>query len=458
PGELARHALAAGEWTRAVELSLAAGEDALVAFAAREALTHFQAGLRVSDEHRAGNHHQRFRLTLGCARALVAQGRGADAGAVLATLPEGAGREEFDRLAWICRASWVAWRPSAAIAPARRALEVARDLHDDALVGEAHTLVANPSLTLGDIDLGLEHIAEARRIFERLGREPPALLWMRVAAVEHHRGREHEALATLDRLRAAALAEHDESLLVMERWLRAMALGGLGRYGDAFAALGDVTRIGRGEEAFARARVPNTRGWLLFDLGLVAEAVDANEEALEVIRASEVGPEPEVQVLLNLAENQLAFGRPDVASRYFDEAEPLAADGEVARYRLLNRLEIVRGRLALEAGRLEDALAAAETARQLASRYAAPRNSVRADLLSGEALVRLGRDPEGIAQFRAAGRAATRCGFAALAEQAHRRAGRLTGSAYHLRQADRWWARIVASVDPGGLTPQRRGD
>jgi class 3 adenylate cyclase/DNA-binding SARP family transcriptional activator/tetratricopeptide (TPR) repeat protein len=459
PGELARHAIGAAEWHRAVELSLTAGEEALAAFAGREALTHFETGLRVSEEHHAGDPHHRFRLTLGCARALVAQGKGADARAVLATLPEGAGREEFDRLAWTSRAAWVAWRPSAAIAPARRALEVARELDDDELTGEAHTLVANPYLSLGEFDPGLEHLAEARRIFERLGREPPALLWLRLAAVEHHRGREDEALATLDRLRTAALAEHDEAYLVYERWIRAMTLGGLGRYGDAVAALDDVSRIGRGEEAFARARVPNTRGWLLFDLGLVENAIDANEEALEAIRSSaDLGTEPEVQTLLNLTENHLALGRPDIASRYLEEAEPLAADVEVAGYRFLNRLEIVQGLLALEAGKPEDALAAAETARQTASRYGAPRNAVRADLLSGETLARAGQGSEAVAHFRAAARTATRHGFATLAEQAHRRAGQAAGSAYHLRQADRWWARIAGSVDPGRLQPRRRGD
>lgn len=457
PGELTRHAIAAADWPRAVELSLAAGEEALAAFAGREALTHFEAGLRASDEHQVGDRHRHFRLTLGCARALVAQGRGADARTVLATLPERAGREEFDRLAWTCRAAWVAWRPSAAIAPARRALDVARELGDDELTAEAHTLVANPYLTLGDLDQGLEHLAVARGIFDRLGREPPALLWMRLAAVEHHRGQEHDALATLDRLRIAARAEHDEAFLVYERWIRAMALGGLGRYGDALAALDDVIRIGRGEEAFSRARVPNTRGWLLFDLGLVENAIDANEEALEVIRTStDVGEEPELQTLLNLAEDHLALGRPDVASRHVDEAEGLVADVEVARYRALNRLEIVRGWLALEAGSPEDALAAAETGRQTASRYGAPRNAVRADLLGGDALARMGKGNQAVTHLRAAARTAARHGFAALAEQAHWQAGQVADSSYHRRQADRWRAQIAASVDPTRLRPRFR--
>jgi tetratricopeptide (TPR) repeat protein len=335
---------------------------------------------------------------------------------------------------------------------------VARELGDDELTAEAHTLVANPYLSLGDFDRGIEHLAVARGIFERLGREPPALLWMRLAAVEHHRGREQAALATLDRLRIAARAEHDEAFLVYERWIRAMALGGLGRYGDALAALDDVSRIGRGEEAFSRARVPNTRGWLLLDLGFVEDAIEANEEALEVIRSSaDLGEEPEMQTLLNVAEDHLALGRPDVASRYVDEAEGLAADVEVARYRVLNRLEIVRGLLALEAGGAEDALAAGETARQTASRYGAPRNAVRADLLSGEALARAGEVSRAVTRLRAAARAATRHGFAALAEQAHWRAGQVADSPYHRRQADRWRAQIAASVDPAHVRPGFRG-
>ena len=50
-------------------------------------------------------------------------------------------------------------------------------------------------------------------------------------------------------------------------------------------------------------------------------------------------------------------------------------------------------------------------------------------------------------ELREAARRAERYGFAALAEQAHRRVGELVPSAKHARLADRWRARIIASVE-----------
>lgn len=456
PAELARHALGAGEWARAFDLALAAGEVALAAFADHEALTHFRSAMRLAAEHGAGDEGGRVRAARGCVQALLVQGKGTEASVVLAALPPAAqGRPEFERLALTSRAAWVAWQPSAAIVPARRALDVARGLGDDELMGEAHALLANPYGSLGEFELALEHIGHARAIFERVGREPPALLWFRVAIIEHYRGQEHETLVTLARLRTAALAEHDETGLVMECLLRSWALGGLGRYGEALAALDDVSRIGKGEEAFARARVPNTRGWLFFDLGLYEQALDADEESLEVaLHNPDVGPEPTIQTLLNLAQDHLALGHPDAAARHLVEAEHLADGAEIARFRFLNRLEVLRGLLALEAGRPSDALTAAEAARTLAFRYDAPRNTARAELVSGLALARLGEVDAGIARFRAAVRVSQHHGFAALAEQAHRLAGQWSGSSHHLRRADRWRARITASAPPALL--QRR--
>ena len=93
--------------------------------------------------------------------------------------------------------------------------------------------------------------------------------------------------------------------------MRSWALGALGRYGEALAALDDVGAIGRGEEAVVHGRVPNTRASLLFDLGLVEMALDADEESLEITRgASGAGVvEPQIQTLLNLATDHLHLGR-----------------------------------------------------------------------------------------------------------------------------------------------------
>lgn len=315
-------------------------------------------------------------------------------------------------------------------------------------MGEAHSLAANAYGSLGEFDRSFEHTREAVARFSEAGREPPALLWLRLAINQHHLGHEHDALETLGRLRHAAREQRDETSLVMECWERALILGGLGRHGEALRALDEVTRVGRGEEFYARAKIPNTRGWLLGELGLAAEALDANEEALEEARSrSQVGPEPTAQTLLNLVRDYLAVDDPDRAHTCLIEAEELADDTEVAWYRLRNRLEYLRGVYALETGDPDAAFDAAEATRRLADTFDAPRYRIRAGILSGRAHLATERTDDGVRALRAAARSAHQLGFAALAEEAHRLLARSTGSDHHRRQADRWWSRIVASVD-----------
>jgi tetratricopeptide (TPR) repeat protein len=194
--------------------------------------------------------------------------------------------------------------------------------------------------------------------------------------------------------------------------------------------------------------VPNTRGWLLFDLGLVEEALDADEEALEECRARpEVGTEPTIQTLLNLARDHLALHRPDRAEACLAEAGHLAAGTEVAWYRFTNRLEYLRGEFALRAGDVDATLAAVEATAAMADRFDAPRYRIRAQILEGRGLLAAGRRDDGLHRLRAAVRAAQERGFAILAEEAHRLLGRHFDSAHHRRRADHWWGQIVASVD-----------
>ena len=136
-----------------------------------------------------------------------------------------------------------------------------------------------------------------------------------------------------------------------------MGVGRAGRYGEALAALDDVGTIGRGEEAVVHGRVPNTRASMLFDLGLVEMALDADEESLEITRGTSGAgvAEPQIQTLLNLATDHLHLGSPDqAAGACLDEAEDLFADAEYARFRYENRYHWVRGLLHLDAG-LHDA-------------------------------------------------------------------------------------------------------
>ncbi len=329
-------------------------------------------------------------------------------------------------------------------------MQIARELGDDELEERLHAFIANPYGSLGNHEQASHHIDAAFEIAARRGRPPPAIVFYRLGLIQHQRGREADALATLDRCRELALVERDERALVFERVVRSWALGALGRYGEALAALDDIGTIGRGEEAVVHGRVPNTRASMLFDLGLVEMALDADEESLEITRgASGAGvAEPQIQTLLNLATDHLHLGSPDQAATRLEEAQDLFVDAEYARFRYENRYHWVRGLLHLDAGDLDAALAAAAEVGAMADRYDAPKYDVRARLLRGLALARRPAERSAaVTELREAARRAEEYGFAALAEQAHRRAGELASSGKQVRLADQWRARIVASVD-----------
>jgi DNA-binding SARP family transcriptional activator/tetratricopeptide (TPR) repeat protein len=448
--ELAHHALAAARDGDGVRHSVDAGEQALAAYANREAAQHFERAVDLIDGGVEADATSLRRALVGMARALTVLGETDAARPYIERIPVGDGADEVERLLLDARREWAAWKPSRAIPPARRALDLASTLGDDELLDQVHAFIANPYGSLGDFEPARRHIEAAIVIADRLGRPPPAIVLNRLGLIQHMTGQELEALSTLDRCRELALAEHDERTLVFERIVRAWSLGGLGRFGEALSALDDVGTIGRGEEAVARARVPNTRASLLSDLGLVDMALDADEESLEIARASggSAVAEPQIHTLVNLATDHLRLGDPDKASRCLEEAEKLAVDAEYARFRYSNRMCWVNGLLLLEGGDVEGALDAAGETLEMAERYEAPKYVVRARLLRGEALARQRRGADAAArELQGAVRVAESHGFAALAEHGHRLLASTTGSSHHARRADAWRASIVESVD-----------
>jgi DNA-binding SARP family transcriptional activator len=448
--ELARHAEAAEDWPAALRHNLDAGDRAAASYANTEAVARYRAAGEAIELHAVGDDEDRRRAVLGHVRALLVLGRPSAARPLLAELSAGAGPQEVERLLAEALVGWTAWKPSQALGPALRALSTAQQLGDDELLARVHAFIANPYGSLGQLEAAEHHVEAAVELYHRLGQPVPALLWYRRSLLLHHTGRERAALAALDRCHRAARQQCDERAQVFERLVRAWTLGALGRIGEALSALDDIDAIGHGEEAVARSRVPNTRGSLYAELGLIDRALDADEESLEIARAqgSDAVIEPQVQSLVNLAWDHLRLGHPDQARRHLAEAAALSVDAEYARFRYANRMQWVEGLLALEAGDLGAALSAADTVEALARRYNAPKNHVRALLLRGEALSRRRGDREAAAAVLREGiRRAERHGFAALAEQGHRAASLVTGSERHLRRAERWRVRITASVD-----------
>jgi hypothetical protein len=394
-----------------------------VLYANAEAAAHFTRALTVLEAHPSLVEPIQFEsLLIQQARALIVLGDTAEAlhsleQAHASARSRGDVRAEAEVTHWLGFAHWAAWTPSRALPHARRALALAQRLDDLRLVGRAHSFLANPHGSLGNLDEALRHAAHALATYKQLNEDPPAMVLYRIGITRHQRGEEAAALKALQRGEALALAQHEETMLVFVNWVRAKVLANLGRYQEAFAALAMAEAAGRGEEAFARSRIPNTYGAFYADLGLWHEALERDLESLDVVQSMS-GPafkEPLIHALLNVAEDQLALGTPEPAVRAIERVVWLMPEAEYGRFRYRNRLHYVRALLALAHEEEAAALEAADTCLADAAAYRAPKYEVRGHLVKGRVLARLGNLEAAKTELVAAARLAEQLGYLAWA-------------------------------------------
>src|SRR5688500_9969292 len=241
--------------------------------------------------------------------------------------------------------------------------------------------------------------------------------------------------------------------MLMVRWIRALALGALGRYREVMLALESVSEVGRGEELFWHARVPNTHASFLADLCQHPQSLEKNLEALEISCSSHYGliREAQIHTRLNIAGDLLTLGRVHEARSQVEIVRRDFTDVKYARYRWLCRLHALDSETALAEEDAERAYAAAESCLATAAKYEQRKYEVRGGMAKARALGALG---EGTRAKRAA-----RCA-AALAEQLGMRG--LEWRAYQLayelgeQQADLHHAeRVVAWIAEGVEEPLR---
>jgi DNA-binding SARP family transcriptional activator len=457
PAELARHALEGGIWKAAVRYATEAGDRALELYANAEAAAHFERALGVLRTHPGladAEHTERLRIRR--ARALIVLGQTDEAAALLeqavsSARRRGDPRAEAEAVHWLARSHWAAWYPSRALPHAQRALELAEQLGDARLVGQAHAFLANPHGSLGKLDKALEHAGRALETFAQLGADPPAIVLYRIGIVRHQRGQELAALEALRHGEELALQQHDEITLVFVRWVRATALANLGRYGEALAALASAESAGRGEEVFARSRIPNTYGACYADLELWDEAREHDLESLDEIQSMGGAgvQEPRIHTLLNLAEDYLALGDPDGAAGFVRQVEGLVPYVEYARFRYLNRLQYVRALLALAQEELPATIEAADACLSQAAVYAAPKYEVRGRLVRGRALARLSQVQDAERELIAAAQLAERLSYPTWARRAWDALAALTDSPRARRCAQTAARTIADGLDTG---------
>ena len=339
--------------------------------------------------------------------------------------------------------------PSEALEIGHRALEIATRLGDPALIGRAHVLIGGPSGSLGKIDEAIAHCEQAIAYAEKAGTAPSPVAFGRLALAVHHRGDDVAALHWTERAEQVAAAQHAEEAVLMARWVRATALLGLGRYQEAWNILDSIATVGRGEETFWHARVPNTYGAILAEACLYERALERDLESLEVARKLAARPvrEVEVQALLNTATDRLGLGRLADARADLEAVRRQAGEIEYARFRWVTRLHVLDAELALAEDQPERALASADSCLLLANKHGQPRYVVRGSIANARALAAAGKKTAAVREARSAAALAETSGFVGLAWRAWWAASQISNAAADRQQAEEALARAALGFD-----------
>lgn len=166
-----------------------------------------------------------------------------------------------------------------------------------------------------------------------------------------------------------------------DAWLRAVALGGAGRYGAAHAELNAiaVSRPGRLASLALSTRASHVR-----QLGWHAQARGLDGRALAMAGTD---AEARADALIGLAADALGLARFPLAHALLERAEPLSEHGDVRwAWRLPLRLAWVHAELAMMSGDGGRSLRYARTAEQLARDVPSVRHQVKTSMVLAAAL------------------------------------------------------------------------
>lgn len=168
-----------------------------------------------------------------------------------------------------------------------------------------------------------------------------------------------------------------------DRWLRAVAAGGQGRYGSALA---DLAAVRRGAPAGATLSLAHsTHASFLRQLGRHNQARRWDGWALAL-----AGPDPQARAdaLTGLAADALGVGRFPASARLLRRTHDEVADG--AQGRTAIRLAWVSAELAMVRGDGATAVGHAERAVELATGFGSARHTVKSGVILAAALCSAG--------------------------------------------------------------------
>lgn len=354
PESAAAHYAAAEDWPRAHDLWAAAAEDAIRAFAIRDAERLLGEAVAAAERADDAPALARSRLRRGQLREELADYEGAlaDHSAALESARQ-MGDDALEAQA-LERLGWTAYygRDSTTASEfASRATELAESAAAAPLaLPSALVLVGRVRHWAGDIDGAAEAYEDA------LSRNPDAATTASalscLGALLEHGDRFMEARRTLDMASAEASRSGAFRPLLRTLFFAALARGNLGDFGGALRALERKRRLLEEYEVhFYRARTDTVLSWMWREIGEPQRARELAEQAVAEAREVQAGSlqvEQELHGLLGAAECALLDGDEAAAAELVAEAEPLLSGWLPFRWRAELTLREVRCHLVPE--------------------------------------------------------------------------------------------------------------
>ena len=389
---LAHHFANGEDWPRAFAYLLKAGEKARAAYANREAIQFYTDALGAA-AHLDIAPSERAAVLKGKALAHLCLSQFNDAvdtcRAALALELDPSERAGMSTLLGL--ALWYAHEFDEATRVAEEARELALSAGNDGVVGQAQCVIASVRLVRGELDTVYPAMRESLQLMDSGGVHELFRPWARstVALMQNWRGEYDAAVEGFARLVAETKASNQLFSLAQIYSHYVITLGGAGRYAEALAILREALAMAEAiGELFWRARLWNTRGWILGELGGFEAADESNQRCMEIahtIASLRMTPELVGNAACNLAD--VALVRDDSAgvASHLGVVEAIVRDprNEWMTWRYRMHYQLSAAEFALSRGEVTRAGELIARCRHAAQRTRSRRYLVRAARLSG---------------------------------------------------------------------------
>jgi class 3 adenylate cyclase/tetratricopeptide (TPR) repeat protein len=399
-GELAHHFTRGEDWSKAMQYSTLAGDQAAHVFANVEAKKHYFTALDAAAKPSSPPDWETL-LTLYSkyAEILLNLSEYDDAAAAYLKALElarraGDRRREMEAMVWLSSVYDYAHRGEPAIDYNEQALTIACELDDREY--QAICLANRVAIRTGgwgEIVETTPDAEEALRLSKEIKNQPLlAKSLVFVGRAQQWRGEFDRALAHLKEGLELAQKIHSGFNYGQGVFLTGNAHLSRGNYEEALRWYKRLSDYGSAAgDKFWIARVPNCIGAVHLELYDLDVAVDRNLEAEEIARTAWPWPEPRGHSLLKVGLAHLEKGEHGKAEEYLQRAWNLLEEDTWYRWRWHIPLLRARGALALAERRFDDAWKFAAESLEMASRSDSRKHVARARRLQGIVLAASGR-------------------------------------------------------------------